>query len=81
MKNYFKNILAQLAQLAFSFVKYCISISNTVYVNGTNLAQLALSKIVCATYAKLVPLKNVLKPLLILDCANCATYATQYLRK
>ena len=44
---------------------------------GILLAQLAFSKIVCATYAKFVPLKNSLKALLLLNCATCATYAKQ----
>jgi len=36
----------------------------------------ALSNIVCATCAKFVPLKTVLKPLLLLVCAENATCAT-----
>jgi hypothetical protein len=77
MKNYFKNTMAQLAQLAFYALMYCFSIFYTACTNGTLLAQLAFSKIVCATYAKFVPLKNTLKALLLLNCATCATYAKQ----
>jgi hypothetical protein len=69
--------VAQLAQLAFSHLKHCASIVCVVFVIGTNLAQLAFSKLVCATCAKLVPLKNSLKALLLLNCATCATYAKQ----
>lgn len=81
MKSYFNNIVAQLAQLAFCSLKHCFLMFYTLYASGTLLAQLALLKIVCATCAKFVPLKNSLKALLLLDCATCATYATQYFRK
>ena len=77
MKGYTDNILAQLAQLAFSAIMYCISRLYFLYRSGTLLAQLAFSKLVCATCAKFVPLKNSLKALLLLNCATCATYAKQ----
>jgi len=41
MKNYFKNTMAQLAQLAFYALMYCFSIFYTACTNGTLLAQLA----------------------------------------
>lgn len=81
MKGYTDNILAQLAQLALSAVMYCISRLYFLYRSGTLLAQLALSKIVCATCAKFVPLKNKLKPLLIADCATNATNAMIFYSK
>ncbi len=71
MKNYFKNIVAQVALLTLSFINKGFPL----HFVGTTLAQLAFSKIVCATYARFVPLKNSLKALLILNCATCATYA------
>lgn len=73
MKNYIKNSVAQVALLALSFIHKGL----TWHFVGTSLAQLAFSKIVCATYAKFVPLKNSLKALLLLNCATCATYAKQ----
>jgi len=73
MKSYFKNNVAFVALLALSFIHKGL----TWHFVGTTLAQLAFSKIVCATYAKFVPLKNSLKALLLLNCATCATYAKQ----
>ena len=72
MKNYFKNSVAFVALVALSFVGRGFK----PILDGTFLALLALSKIVCATYAKFVPLKNALKALLLLSCATCATCAT-----
>ena len=73
MKNYIKNSVAQVALLALSFIHKGLA----WHFVGITLAQLAFSKIVCATCAKFVPLKNSLKPLSLLDCATCATYAKQ----
>jgi hypothetical protein len=73
MKSYFKNNMAFVALLALSFINKGL----TWHFVGTTLAQLTFSKLVCATYAKFVPLKNGLKALLILNCATCATYAKQ----
>ena len=73
MKSYFKNNVAFVALLALSFIHKGL----TWHFVGTTLAQLAFSKAVCATCAKFVPLKNSLKPLSLLDCATCATYAKQ----
>ncbi len=72
MKNYFKNIVAFVALLALSFIGGRCEL----ILVGTLLALLALSKIVCATCAKFVPLKNALKALLLLDSATNATCAT-----
>ena len=71
MKSYFKNNVAFVALLALSFIHKGLA----WHFVGTTLAQLAFPKIVCATYAKFVPLKNSLKALLILNCATYATYA------
>lgn len=71
MKSYFKNSVAQVALLALSFIHKGL----TWHFVGILLAQLAFSKLVCATCAKFVPLKNSLKALLLLNCATCATYA------
>ena len=73
MKSYFKNLMAFVALLALSFIHRGLA----WHFVGILLAQLAFSKLVCATCAKLVPLKNSLKPLSLLDCATCATYAKQ----
>ena len=73
MKSYFKNKVAFVALLALSFIYKGLA----WYFVGTTLAQLAFSKLVCATCAKFVPLKNSLKALLLLNCATCATYAKQ----
>lgn len=73
MKNYFKNKVALLALLAPSFIHKGLR----WHFVGTLLAQLAFSKLVCATCAKLVPQQNRLKALLLLNCATCATYAKQ----
>lgn len=71
MKNYIKNSVAQVALLALSFIHKGLA----WHFIGILLAQLAFSKLVCATCAKFVPLKNSLKALLLLNCATCATYA------
>jgi hypothetical protein len=47
--------VAQVAQVAFSFVNICISITYTAFVSGTSLAQVAFSKLVCATLKQFVP--------------------------
>ncbi|MCZ2128690.1 MAG: hypothetical protein LC109_00295 [Bacteroidia bacterium] len=73
MKNYIKNSVAQVALLALSFIHKGLA----WHFVGTLLAQLSFSKLVCATCAKFVPLKNSLKALLLLNCATCATYAKQ----
>jgi hypothetical protein len=73
MKSYFKNNVAFVALLALSFIHKGLA----WHFVGITLAQLAFSKIVCATRAKFVPLKNSLKALLLLNCATCATYAKQ----
>ncbi len=73
MKSYFKYSVAQVALLALSFIYKGL----TWHFVGTLLAQLAFSKIVCATCAKFVPLKNSLKALLLLNYATYATYAKQ----
>jgi hypothetical protein len=71
MKNYFKNIVAQVALLALSFIHKGFR----WHFVGILLAQLAFSKIGCATCAKFVPLKNSLKALLLLSYATYATCA------
>jgi len=76
MKNFYKNIVALLALLALSFIGGALQ----RLLNGTLLALLALSFLVCATCAKFVPLKNSPKPLLLLNCANYATCATYKIR-
>jgi len=73
MKNYIKNSVAQVALLALSFIHTGLA----WHFVGTLLAQLSFFKLVCATCAKFVPLKNSLKALLLLNCATCATYAKQ----
>lgn len=73
MKSYFKYSVAQVALLALSFIYKGLA----WHFVGTLLAQLAFSKIVCATCAKFVPLKNSLKALLLLNYATYATYAKQ----
>jgi hypothetical protein len=73
MKSYFKNNVAFVALLALSFIYKGLA----WHFVGTLLAQLSFSKLVCATCAKFVPLKNSLKALLLLNCATCATYAKQ----
>jgi hypothetical protein len=67
------NQMAFVALLALSFIYKGLA----WHFVGTTLAQLAFSKLVCATCAKFVPLKNSLKALLLLNCATCATYAKQ----
>ena len=52
MKSYFKNNVAFVALLALSFIHKGLA----WHFVGITLAQLAFSKIVCATYAKFVPL-------------------------
>ena len=71
MKNYIKNSVAPVALLALSFIHKGLA----WHFIGILLAQLAFSKLVCATCAKFVPLKNSLKALLLLNCATYATYA------
>jgi len=72
MKSYFKNSVAFVAFVALSFIYKSLA----WHFVGTLLALLAFSKIVYAICAKFVPLKNVLKALLLLNCATCATCAT-----
>jgi len=72
MKSYFKNSVVFVALAALSFIYKSLA----WHFVGTLLALLALSKIVYANRAKFVPLKNVLKTLLLLNCATCATCAT-----
>jgi len=76
MKSYFKNNVAFVALLALSFIHKGLA----WHFVGTLLAQLAFSKLVCATCAKFVPLKNSLKALLLLNCATCATCANNNFR-
>jgi hypothetical protein len=76
MKNFTKYKVAFVAFVAQSIQNPLLVSVWRLLKFGTLLAQLAFSKIVCATCAKFVPLKNSLKPLLLLDCATCATYAT-----
>lgn len=77
MRNYTKNSMAQVALLALSFIHKGLP----WHFVGTLLAQLAFPKLVCATCAKFVPLKNSPKALLLLSCATCATYANNNYRK
>lgn len=73
MKSYFKNNMAFVALLALSFIHKGFA----WHFVGILLARMAFLKLVCATCAKFVPLKNSLKALLLLNCATCATYAKQ----
>lgn len=77
MKSYFKNKVAFVAFVAQSNLNPLLVSVWRLLRFGTLLAQVAFSKTVCATCAKFVPLKNSLKPLSLLDCATCATYAKQ----
>lgn len=75
MKNYFKNIVAQVSLLAQTSLNPLIEQALVLFRFGTTLAQLSLSKKVCATCAKLVPLKNSMKAFLLLSCATNDTNA------
>lgn len=75
MKNYFNNIVALLALLAQTSRNPLIEQVSGLSRFGITLAQLSLSKKVCATCAKLVPLKNSMKAFLLTSCATNATNA------